>query len=105
MIGFYGIWDWYQFVAVILALFAISLVILGILTAYFGSGKSRGVGGGLFVVGIVVGIITIMIGKQYLHLQEGIFNSLIVPTFFFVSASVIGVVIAVLIFLAAIMKT
>ncbi len=105
MVGYYGTWDWYQFVAVILALIAISLVILGIMTAYFGSGKSRVVGVVLFVVGLVVGLITIFTGRTFLHLSGGIFNDLIVPTFFFIAASIIGVAIGLLIFLGAIMKT
>ncbi len=105
MVGYVGSWDWYQFVAVILALMAISLVILGIMTAYFGSGKSRVVGVVLLVIGLVVGLLTAFTGRNYLHLNEGIFNQLIIPTFFFIAASVIGVAIGLLIFLGAIMKT
>lgn len=102
---YYGTWDWFQFIAVILALIAISLVILGIMTAYFGSGKSRAVGVILLVVGIVVGLLTVFIGRSFLHLNGGIFSDLIVPTFFFIAASIIGIAIGLLIFLGAIMKT
>ncbi|MCL4335495.1 MAG: hypothetical protein M1402_05305 [Candidatus Thermoplasmatota archaeon] len=105
MIGYYGSWNWYLFLAIILALIAISLVILGILTAYFGSGKSRTVGVVLLVVGLVIGLVTAFTGRDYFHLSGGIFADLIVPVFFYVVAVVIGVVIGLLIFLAAIMKT
>lgn len=98
-------WDWNIYIAVILALIAISLVILGIMTAYFGSGKSRAVGIVLLIVGFIVGILTILAGRSFLHLSGGVFNSLIIPTFFYISASVIGVAIGLLIFLGAIMKT
>lgn len=98
-------WNWDQFLAIILALLAISLVILGILTAYFGSGKSRAVGVVLLVVGIVVGILTIFAARPLFHLSTGVLQNVVYPTFFFVAASVIGVVIALLIFLGAIMKT
>ena len=37
-------WNWEVFLFVILGLLALSLFVLGVLTAYFGSGKSRTVG-------------------------------------------------------------
>lgn len=98
-------WNWDQFFALILTLLAISLVILGVLTAYFGSGKSRAVGVVLLVVGFVVGIITIFAARPVFHLDSGVLQSIVYPTFFYVAASVIGVVIGLLIFLGAIMKT
>lgn len=98
-------WNWDQFFAIILALLAISLVILGVLTAYFGSGKSRAVGVVLLVVGLVVGLITIFTARPLLHLNNGVLQSVVYPTFFYVAASVIGVVIGLLVFLGAIMKT
>jgi hypothetical protein len=98
------IWQWDVFFGVVLALLAITLVVLGILTAYFGSGKSRAVGVVLLVVGLVVGIITIFT-KNLIGLNSGILQTIVIPTFFYVIASVVGVAIGLLIFLGAIMKT
>ncbi len=98
-------WQWNVFFAVVLALLAISLVILGILTAYFGSGKSRMVGGILLVVGLVIGLLTIFTSRILFHLSNGVLQGVVVPTFFYVIASVIGVAIGLLVFLGAIMKT
>ncbi len=98
------VWQWNVFFAVVLALLAITLVLLGILTAYFGSGKSRAVGVVLLIVGLVIGLITIFT-KSYIGLSSGILESVIVPTFFYVIASVVGLAIGLLVFLGAIMKT
>ncbi|MCL4328526.1 MAG: hypothetical protein M1151_07475 [Candidatus Thermoplasmatota archaeon] len=98
-------WDWYTFVLVILALIAISLVILGIMTAYFGSGKSRIVGIILLVVGVVVGLLTFAMTRLYMEPSGGLWQGVIEPTIFYVVATGIGVAIGLLIFLGAIMKT
>ena len=98
-------WQWNVFFAILLALLAISLVILGILTAYFGSGKSRAVGSILLVVGLIVGLVTIFTAHDVFKLTNGILQEVVIPTFFYVIAAVIGVVIGLLIFLGAIMKT
>ncbi len=104
IVGWTG-WNWDQFFAIILALLAISLVVLGILTAYFGSGKSRAVGVVLLVVGFVVGILTIFAANPIFGLKNGVLQNIVYPTFFYIAASAIGVVAALLIFLGAIMKT
>ena len=98
-------WQWNVFFAILFALLAISLVILGILTAYFGSGKSRAVGSILLVVGLIVGLVTIFTAHDVFKLTNGILQEVVIPTFFYVIAAVIGVVIGLLIFLGAIMKT
>jgi len=50
-----AIWD--VFVSMLLLVFAIGTIIAGIFTAYFGSGKSRAIGGVLLIVGVIVAII------------------------------------------------
>ena len=102
---FWNPWNWEIFFLVVLSLLAISLVVLGALTTYFGSGKSRIVGAALLVIGIVVSILTIFVSLDVFHPSGGLIESVIVPTFYYVAAGVIGVVIGLLIFLAAIMKT
>jgi len=46
-----------QFLSMMTLVFAFASIIAGIFTAYFGSGKSRAVGGILVVIGILVFII------------------------------------------------
>ncbi|MCI4373520.1 MAG: hypothetical protein L3K02_07765, partial [Thermoplasmata archaeon] len=50
-----GLW---QFLAILLLVFGLFLILAGIFTAYFGSGKSRTIGVALLVVGLVVGVLT-----------------------------------------------
>ncbi|GGM67205.1 hypothetical protein GCM10007108_01600 [Thermogymnomonas acidicola] len=96
-------WNWDIFLLVILALLALSLIILGILTTYFGSGKSRTVGVVLLVVGIVVGVLDIYTAHPYFGVSW--VQEVLIGTVYYVVAAIIGAVIGLLIFLGAIMKT
>jgi len=97
-------WDWEVFLFVILGLLALSLFVLGVLTAYFGSGKSRTVGSLLLVAGIVIGIVVVYVG-HYSMPQIHLLQNVILGAVFYILAALIGVVIGLLIFLGAIMKT
>jgi hypothetical protein len=104
MIAAYYPWDWTVFLFVVLALLALSLFVLGILTAYFGSGKSRTVGVILLVLGLAVGIAVVYVTHFTMPSVHLLYN-VILGTLFYVLAAVIGAVIGLLIFLGAIMKT
>jgi hypothetical protein len=98
--------QWYNFVSVLLLVFALFLILAGIFTAYFGSGKSRTIGVALLVVGLVVGV---LIGYLY-HIgdfgaKSGTLGDLVFQAFLVIIAAVIGALIAVGIFLVAIMKS
>lgn len=97
-------WDWTVFLFVVLSLLALSLFVLGVLTAYFGSGKSRVVGIGLLVVGIIVGVVVVLV-THYNMPSVHLLQNVILGTIFYVVAAAIGAVIGLLIFLGAIMKT
>ncbi len=97
-------WNWEVFLFVILGLLALSLFVLGILTAYFGSGKSRTVGSLLLVAGIVIGIIMFYFG-HYRMPDIHLLQNVIIGAIFYIVAAIIGVVIGLLVFLGAIMKT
>jgi hypothetical protein len=56
--------DLWEFLTVLMLTFALFMLLAGIFTAYFGSGKSRMIGIVLLVVGLVVGIIWIF-GAMY----------------------------------------
>jgi hypothetical protein len=101
----YGQWN--VFLVVLLLVFALFLILAGIFTAYFGSGKSRTIGVALLVVGLVVGV---LVGYLYAIGDFGSKGGLSLPNLIFQSllvivAAVIGALVAVGIFLVAIMKS
>ncbi|HYA11276.1 MAG TPA: hypothetical protein VEH10_06385 [Thermoplasmata archaeon] len=95
-----------QFLTIFLLVFALFMILAGVFTAYFGSGKSRTVGVGLLVAGIVVGLLS---GYAYHEAwfggSKGELGALVWETFLVIVAAVIGALVAVGIFLVAIMKS
>ena len=47
----------WEFVTILVMTFGLCLFIVGIFTAYFGSGKSRKIGAGLLVGGVLIGLL------------------------------------------------
>ncbi len=98
-----------QFLSMLTLVFAIASIIAGIFTAYFGSGKSRAVGGILVIIGLLVFII-FLYGANFLSgfmgTPEGIldFQGTIVQGVVAIVGAVVGAAIALGIFLLAIMK-
>lgn len=97
---------WNAFLVVLLLVFALFLILAGIFTAYFGSGKSRTIGVSLLVVGLVVGI---LVAYLY-HVGDfgpnaGGLSSLVLQSLLVIVAAVIGALVAIGIFLVAIMKS
>lgn len=100
--------EMFQFVTILLLTLGLGLLISGIFTAYFGRGKSRMVGISLFVVGILIGILTWLIHSQNVLEAAGegyMFIDTIWLSIEVIGAFLIGAVIALGIFLGAIMKT
>ena len=93
------------FLTVMLLTLGLFLILAGIFTAYFGSGKSRIIGIVLLVVGILIGLI--WGGMDYLY--PDILNINVVDiiwvAFINIIAAVIGALIAIGVFLLAIMKS
>ena len=97
-----------QFLSMLTLVFAIASIIAGIFTAYFGSGKSRAVGGILIIIGLLVFVI-FLYGANLLGFMgapEGILNfqNTIVQGVVAIVGAVVGAAIALGIFLLAIMK-
>ena len=97
-----------QLLSMLTLVFAIASIIAGIFTAYFGSGKSRAVGGILFIIGFLVFII-FLYGANLLGFMgtpEGLldFQGYIIQGVVAIVGALIGAGIALLIFLLAIMK-
>jgi len=99
----FSAFDWLTFLTILLLTFSLFLVITGAFTAYFGSGKSRKIGVGLLVGGLVVG--------AFWAWYAGPFNSsvdlvgIIVQSIGVILAAVIGAAAAIGLFLLAIMKS
>jgi len=98
-----------QFLSMLTLVFAIASVIAGIFTAYFGSGKSRAVGGILIVIGLLVFIIFLYgagLLSGYLGMPEGVLNfqGTIIQGIIAIIGGIVGALIALGIFLLAIMK-
>ena len=95
------------FLSMLTLVFAIASIIAGIFTAYFGSGKSRAVGAVLIIIGLIIfviflmgaGILTFMTMPSILNFQGVILNGIVA-----VIGAIVGALIALGIFLLAIMK-
>ena len=99
-----------QFLSMLTLVFAIASIIAGIFTAYFGSGKSRIVGAILIIIGLLVGVIFLW-GANVLNSFMGMppvdilqFTGTVINGVVAVVGAVVGALIALGIFLLAIMK-
>ncbi|KYK30145.1 MAG: hypothetical protein AYK23_04675 [Candidatus Proteinoplasmatales archaeon SG8-5] len=102
-----------EFFTVFLLTFALGMFIAGIFTVYFGSGKSRGIGAGLLVGGIIVGLIILLFSYMSIPpwdmsapdsslwwVKDTILDSLV-----YLISAILGGLAAVGLFLLAIMKS
>ena len=98
-----------QLLSMLTLVFAIASIIAGLFTAYFGSGKSRAVGGILIIIGLLVFVIFLYGANMlsgFLGTPEGYLNfqDTIVQGIVAIIGAIIGAAIALGIFLLAIMK-
>jgi hypothetical protein len=98
-----------QFLSMLTLVFAIASIIAGIFTAYFGSGKSRAVGAILIIIGLLIFIIFLFgagLLESFMGMPEGIldFQGTVVQGVVAILGAIVGAVIALGIFLLAIMK-
>lgn len=93
-----------EFLTVLLLTFGLFMILAGAFTAYFGSGKSRMIGVVLLVVGLIVALLWIYIGgfSAMIDVELG---EVIWTAFLNIIAAVIGALIAIGVFLLAIMKS
>jgi hypothetical protein len=92
-----------NFVTVLLLTFALFLVITGAFTAYFGSGKSRKIGAGLLVGGLIVGIAWAYFAGPMS--SDVSLTTVVIQSIGVILAAVIGAAAAIGLFLLAIMKS
>lgn len=95
------------FLAVLLLSLGFFLLLAGAFTAYFGSGKSRKIGVALLVVGIIIGILVVFLFLQAILFpaEAKLIDHIIIPGLVFILAFVVGALIAIGLFLLAIMKS
>jgi len=89
--------------------FAVASIIAGIFTAYFGSGKSRAVGAILIIIGLIVFVLFLYgagVLTSFMGMPTGImsFIGTVTSGIVAVIGAVVGALIALGIFLLAIMK-
>jgi len=93
-----------EFLTVLLLTFGLFMILAGAFTAYFGSGKSRMIGVVLLVVGLVVAVLWIYLSG--FSDTVGVNLSVVIwDAFLNIIAAVIGALIAIGVFLLAIMKS
>ncbi len=94
------------FLSMLMLVFAVASVIAGIFTAYFGSGKSRAVGAILIVIGLIVGVLFLWFAGilTFMGTAPFSFAGYVVNGVVAVIGAIIGALIALGIFLLAIMK-
>ena len=94
------------FLSMLMLVFAIASIIAGIFTAYFGSGKSRAVGGVLIVIGLLVGVVFLWFADilTFLGPAPYSFAGVVIHGISAVIGAIIGALIALGLFLLAIMK-
>lgn len=93
-----------EFLTVLLLTFGLFMLLAGAFTAYFGSGKSRMIGVVLLVVGLVVAVLWIYLSG--FSDMVGVNLSVVIwDAFLNIIAAVIGALIAIGVFLLAIMKS
>jgi len=96
-----------DFLTIVVFVFAIVMFVAGLFTAYFGSGKSRKVGVGLLAIGLGIGLIwTWLVGFSDVSLfAEVPAWDVMMSAIFNIVAALIGALVAVGIFLVAVMKS
>jgi hypothetical protein len=94
-----------EFLTVLIMVFALFMLLAGVFTAYFGSGKSRMIGVVLLVVGLVVGILWGVMCLDSVDVLDVNLGKVIWDAFLFIVAGLIGALAAVGVFLVAIMKS
>ena len=94
-----------NFVTVIVLAFAIALFLAGVFTAYFGNGKSRKAGFLMLIVGLAIGIIWgVLSGGGSAPLNVNLLD-VFLSALGTMIAVLIGAIVALAIFLVAVMKS
>ena len=94
-----------EFLTVLMMVFGLFMLLAGIFTAYFGSGKSRMIGVVLLVIGLVVGVLWGVMCLDSVNVIEVDLSAALWNAFLYIIAGLLGALAAVGVFLVAIMKS
>ncbi len=94
-----------EFLTVLMMVFGLFMLLAGVFTAYFGSGKSRMIGVVLLVIGLVVGVLWGIMCLDSVAVIDVDLGKVIWDAFLYIVAGLIGALAAVGVFLVAIMKS
>lgn len=94
-----------EFLTVLILVFALFMLLAGIFTAYFGSGKSRMIGVALLVIGLVVGVLWVVMGLDSVAVIDVDLGDVVWNAFLYILSGVLGALAAIGVFLVAIMKS
>jgi hypothetical protein len=99
--------DWMSFLTIVVFVFAVAMIVAGVFTAYFGSGKSRTVGLALLFVGLAIGLVWgyLVVWSDVSPFTEVATWDVVYESLLTLLAAVIGAAAAVGIFLVAVMKS
>ena len=95
---------WEFFISMLMLVFAIGAIIAGLFTAYFGSGKSRAIGGVLLIIGLIVALVFYNFSTGDLWGTAEWNWDIVKHGVVTVIGAIIGALIALGVFLAGIMK-
>ena len=94
-----------EFLTVLILVFALFMLLAGVFTAYFGSGKSRMIGVALLVIGLVVGVLWVIMGLDSVAVIDVDLGDVVWNAFLYILSGVLGALAAIGVFLVAIMKS
>ncbi len=96
-----------SFLTIAVFAFAFIMLLAGIFTAYFGTGKSRKMGLVLLFVGLIVGgVWAYLVGFSDIEMFKDIYAlDLVIDSLINLIAIIVGAIVAVGIFLVAVMKS
>ena len=96
-----------SFLTIAVFAFAFIMLIAGLFTAYFGTGKSRKMGIVLLLVGLIVGgVWAYLVGFSDIEMFKDIYAlDLVIDSLVNLVAIIVGAIVAVGIFLVAVMKS
>lgn len=98
------VWDIWMFILIVLAVFAIVMLIAGAFAAIFGSGKSKAYGIVIVLVGFIVGIAMLYLTVADISPFDFDAYELMKDAIIYLLGILIGALVAVGVFLAAILK-
>lgn len=101
------IMEWMDFLTVAIIAFAIVIILAGLFTAYFGTGKSRTAGCIMLIVGLVVGALwAYLCGYSDVEVFADVAMwDVFLTALINLLGVLIGAIVAVVIFLVAVMKS